>query len=210
MLLLVLQAPIPSDAIRDTIAQIVLDRGYQQSISSTLLSRGWNWLSERLNTLFSHAVNSRGTYLIVLSVLGLLIAIAVARAVIIARARRLAERHRELEATSEEQLAVARSLAAQGAFAAAAHQLYAAAVTRLVEAKRVRRHASKTVGDYWRELRAGGDSLAAQYQAFSRVYEIVAYGDGHCDAIRYGQLEQLAAPLLGAPGALQQPARAAA
>jgi Domain of unknown function (DUF4129) len=206
----VLQAPIPADAIRDTIARIVQERGYQQSLSSTLISRIWSWFSERLETLFSRALRSRGTYLVVIGVLALLIAVALARAVIVARARRQADRHRELGATSADELAAARALAAQGAYAAAAHQLYAAAVTRLVETKRVRRHSSKTVGDYWRELRLRGDSLASPYHAFSRIYEIVAYGDGLCDADRYQQLERLAAPLLSAAEVSQLAALAAA
>lgn len=209
MLLQGLQAPVPADAIRDTIARIVLERGYQQSITTTLLSRAWTWFSERISRLLSHATNSRGTYLIVLGILAALIVVVLARAVIVGRARRQAARRRELESTADDQLAAARGLAAQGAYVAAAHQLYAAVVSRLVEAKRVHRHASKTVGDYWRELRGAGDPHAAPYLAFSRVYDNVAYGDGVCDAGRFAQLEQLAAPILTANSG-HSPARAAA
>ena len=190
------QAPIPAAAVRDTIARIVLERGYRRSVTSTLVSRFWDWLTDLLSRLFEQAAGSRGTYLITMTVIGLLIASSVARAVIVARARRLAANRREVPATADAQLAEARALAAQGAYVEAAHRLYAATVTRLVEQRRVRRHASKTVGDYWRELRAAGDRLAPTYREFANTYDVVAYGDGRCDNVRYAQLEQLAAPLL--------------
>ena len=193
---MLLQAPIPASAIRDTIARIVLERGYRRSVTSTLLSRFWEWFSDILSRLFTTAAGSRGTYLISLSLIALAIVASVARAILIARARRRAANVRDRHATADEQLAEARGLAAQGAYVDAAHRLYAAVVTRLVETKRVRRHPSKTVGDYWRDLRSSGDTLAPSYRAFASVYDVVAYGDGLCDATRWLRLEQLAAPML--------------
>jgi Domain of unknown function (DUF4129) len=191
-----LQSPVPASAVRDTIARIVLERGYQRSVTSTLLSRFWDWVTDVIGRLFAQAAGSRGTYMISLTLLTIVILVSVVRAMIVARARRLAANRRDIVATADEELAQARALAAQGAFAEAAHRLYAATVTRLVEARRVRRHPSKTVGDYGRELRAASDALTAPYRAFAGTYEIVAYGDGTCDAVRYARLEQLAAPLL--------------
>ncbi len=191
-----LQTPFPAAAVRDTIARIVLERGYRRSVTATLLSRFWDWLSDLLSRLFEQAAGSRGTYLISMTVLGLLVVSSVARAVIVARARRLVADRREVPATADEQLAEARALAAQGAYVEAAHRLYAAVVTRLIEQRRVRRHASKTVGDYWRELRAAGDVLAPAYRDFANTYDVVAYGDGRCDNVRYARLEQLASSLL--------------
>ncbi|HYW50245.1 MAG TPA: DUF4129 domain-containing protein, partial [Gemmatimonadaceae bacterium] len=138
-------------------------------------------------------------YMITLTVLALVIAALVARSVIIARARRQASRRAAPVIDAAAQLAQARALAAQGAYVDAAHLLQAAIVTRLVEHRRVRQHPSKTVGDYWRELRNAGDALAPAYHGFARVYDIVAYGDGLGDATRWAHLEQLAAPVLEAP-----------
>jgi Domain of unknown function (DUF4129) len=194
----IVQAPIPAAAIRDTISRIVLERGYRRSVTSTLLSRFWDWFSDLFSRLFSQAAGSRGTYFISIGVLAVLLGTIVARAIIVSRARRLAANFRVPVATADDQLAQARALAAQGAHVQAAHLLYAAVVTRLVEGRRVRRHDSKTVGDYGRELRSAGDVLAAPYGAFATVYDIVAYGDGICDAARYARLEQLAAPVLQA------------
>jgi hypothetical protein len=194
------QAPLTPAAVGDTIARIVLERGYYRNVTSTLLSRAWEWLSRTLRDLFLQAAGSRGTYLVSLSLIALVILAAIARSVIVARARRQAAARRVSEASAADLRAKARGLAAQGAFVEA-HLLYAAVVARLVEAKQVRRHPSKTVGDYFRDLRAAGLPAATPYRAFAQTYDIVAYGDGVCDAVRYARLEQLATPLLDMQGA---------
>jgi hypothetical protein len=191
-----LQSPIPASAIRDTIARIVVERGYRRTVTSTLFSRFWDWFSDLLSQLFRQATRSRGAYMISIGLIVLAIVVTIARAVIVMRARRLAANLRDVPPTSDEQLAQSRSLAAQGAFVEAAHLLYAAVITRLVEGKRVRRHPSKTVGDYWRELRTASDPTTSAYRSFANTYDVVAYGDGFCDASRYARLEQLAAPML--------------
>lgn len=191
-----LQAPVTPAAVRDTIARIVTEQGYYRNVASTLLTRSWEWLSRTLRDLFLQAAGSRGTYLVSLSLIALLIIAVIARSVIVARARRQAAARRVSEATADDLLAKARGLAAQGAYVDAAHLLYAAVVTRLVEAKQVRRHPSKTVGDYFRDLRTAGLPAAGAYRAFAQTYEMVAYGDGLCDAVRYARLEQLATPML--------------
>lgn len=200
--------PIPVSAVRDTIASIVQAREYREDVSTTLLARAWEWFSRQISDLFAQAADSRGAYILSILVLAVLIATSIARAVIVARARRIAASRREVPVTAAEQLAQARGLAAQGAWVEAAHLLHAAVVTRLVEQRRVRRHPSKTVGDYGRDLRAAGDPLTADYASFARVYDEVAYGDGQCDAPRYARLEALAAPLLLSPE-YAVPARAA-
>ena len=174
------------------------ERGYQRNITSTLLTRFLDWASDLLRELFERATEQRGTSIIALSVIGVLILSAVARALILARARRLAATQTESEQTAEALLAEARALALQGAYAAGAHRLYAAVVARLVETGRARRHPSKTIGDYARDLRKRDDPLVQEYLGFARQYEVVAYGDGACDADRFRRLETLAAPLVAA------------
>ena len=183
-----LQSPIPAAAVRDTIARIVMERGYHRSVTSTLLSRFWDWVSELLYRLFVQAAGSRGTYILSLALIAILVITSVARTIIVARARRMAASRRDADATADELLAQARAMAAQGAFTDAAHLLYAAVVTRLVERRLVRKHPSKTVGDFWRELRAAADPLATPYREFANSYDIVVYGDAPCDAARYGRL----------------------
>jgi Domain of unknown function (DUF4129) len=205
---MLLQAPITPEAVRDTIARIVLERGYRRTLSSTLLSRALDWLGNLIRDLFERATASRGTYIIALGAIALVALTAVMRAIVLARARRQAASQRENAVTSAQLQAEAQGLAAQGAYLQAANTLYTAVVVRLAEQKRVRRHPSKTVGDYWRELRSVSDEKTAAYAAFARVYEIVAYGDKLCDASRYAQLEQLSASIL-TPSADLSSARAA-
>jgi hypothetical protein len=201
--------PIPASAIRDTIARILQTREYREDVSATLLSRAWEWLTRHLGDLFREATQSRGAYIVSMLILTTLIVVAVARSIIVARARRAAASRRDIPITSAEQLAQARSLAAQGAWVEAAHLLYAAVVSALVEQRRVRRHPSKTVGDYGRDLRAAGDAQSGDYARFAQVYDIVAYGDGLCDAARFARLEAMAAPLLHTEASDAMTARAA-
>lgn len=201
MMLALLQSlpPVTAAAVRDTISRIVLEQGYYRSVTSTLLSRAWEWFTRTLRDLFQQAAGSRGTYLITLSLIALVIIVSIARSVIVARARRQAIARRAVEVSADDLLAQARGLAAQGAYVDAAHLLHAALVARLAEGKRVRPHPSKTVGDYARELRMTNDGAFAAYRAFAHTYEIVAYGDGLCDAVRFARLEQLAAPVVQRP-----------
>lgn len=202
---MLMQPPIPPEAVRDSIARLLLQREYRESMSNTLLSRLWDWFARTVGDLFVQASQSRGTYLISLTLIAAAIALGIARAVVVARARRLAASRREVPETADEQLAQARGLAAQGAFVEASHRLYSAIVTRLVEQKRVRRHPSKTVGDYGRELRASGDHLTAPYLTFAQLYDVVVYGDGLCDAVRFARLETLAEPLVQARDSVDIP-----
>lgn len=194
---LFLQA-VPTDAIRDTISRIVLERGYRRTVTSTLLSRLWEWVTRVVRDLFEQAAGSRGTYIVTLLILAGLLAAFIARSVIVARARRRSRLRAVAAVTADAQLAQARGLAAQGAYVEAAHLLHAAMINRLAELRRVRPHPSKTVGDYARELRTAGDALGPAYRGFAQVYDIVAYGDGLCDTTRYARLEQLAAPVFDA------------
>jgi hypothetical protein len=52
------------------------------------------------------------------------------------------------------------------------------------------------VGDYARELRRVQSPLAARYREFARLYEVVIYGVGTCDADRWARLQSLAADLV--------------
>ena len=108
---MLLQSPIPVAAVRDTITRIVLERGYREDVTTTLLTRFWDWLGRLLSDLFTRAVGSRGTYIIALALLAVFVGIGIARAAIVARARRQVADQRELPATADEQLAQARSVA---------------------------------------------------------------------------------------------------
>jgi hypothetical protein len=90
----------------------------------------------------------------------------------------------------------AERLAAAGDYMGAAHALYQAVIRRLAVSERVRVHASKTSGDYVRDLRRRGSPLAASFQAFGRRFDRVVFGAGVCTAADYAALraEAMAIP----------------
>jgi hypothetical protein len=78
----------------------------------------------------------------------------------------------------------------------AAHALYRAVLRQLATSERVRLHASKTSGDYVRELRRRGSPLATSFQRFGRRFDHVVFGKGMCTADDFAALrdEALAIP----------------
>jgi riboflavin biosynthesis pyrimidine reductase len=64
----------------------------------------------------------------------------------------------------------------------------------------VRLHASKTAGDYARELARRGSPARSAFQQFRRRYDAVIFGAGTCDADEYAALLRDAAPILTRAG----------
>jgi hypothetical protein len=193
--MMLLQAPVAASAVRDTIARIVLEPGYQRSVQSTLLSRLSDWFWRSVETIFSGLRDNRDITFVVYAVAAAFAILALIRAVVVARGRRRAAAELPSTASAAALYAEAENLAVQQAWLEAAHRLYAAVTTRLEELGRVRRHPSKTLGDYWRELRNAGDAFTPAYGSFARLYEVVLYGDGLCDAARYAALRDAAHPI---------------
>jgi hypothetical protein len=90
----------------------------------------------------------------------------------------------------------AERLAASSRFTEAAHALFAALLSSLAARGEVRLHASKTAGDYARELLRRGSPVQAGFQAFRRRYDRIIYGVGECSAEEYAALLHDARPLL--------------
>jgi hypothetical protein len=76
----------------------------------------------------------------------------------------------------------AERLAGMGDYMGAAHALYQAVLRRLAASERIRLHASKTSGDYVRDLRRRGSPLAPAFQRFGRRFDRVVFGKGVCTA----------------------------
>jgi hypothetical protein len=79
-----------------------------------------------------------------------------------------------VETTPAEWEALARRLAEEGRLREAALALYQSVLRRLVDAGSIRYHASKTPGDYRREV--GRGTLGGGFAAFVRSFEAVAFG----------------------------------
>lgn len=205
----IVQQPWSESAIRDTVAAIVSAPAYRRDVTTTLWDRFWRAVWDTLGELFRAVSGDTelgralvGILLTVLLVLG------VARFVISyreARDPRLRAR-RERARSGADGITEAARLAAAGDHTAAAHALYAGLVTALSSRALVRRHASKTSGDYARELRRRGAPEHAAFERFRRRYDRVLYRELVCTPDEYERLLGDAHATLGAGTA---PGRAA-
>lgn len=195
-----LQGRVPDDSALAAIDATFRQHAYDRSVRETLWRRIVDWISEQIEKLFTAARESPSLARAVVVVVVLIALAIVARIVYAQWQRREAgpTRRATRGAAGEDPWSVAASLAARGDHTAAAHALYAALIARLSRRERLRRHPSKTAGDYVRELRALASPAHAPFRAFARDYDVVVYGIGTCDADRYGRLLGLANGVLTA------------
>lgn len=172
-----------ADAIHDIVAEIVRDRGYRRSVLGSVFGRVAMAIYEALNWLektVQRIPGGRTTVITVITVIALLI---VARILLASEWRNegLARRRAGTgKAGRFDPWSEAERLAASGDYTAAAHALYQAVLRRVAGSERIRLHASKTSGDYWRELRRRGSPVAGAFRIFGRRFDRVIFGVGEC------------------------------
>lgn len=189
----------PAAAVHDTVAAIARDVDYRRSLQSTLWRQLWGWFSRLLGDFLDQFRGSGAGRVVTIAFVVLVAVLVVARFVIAARAARDGagegdpgvRRTRALDPWGD-----AERFAAAGRFTEAAHALFAALLSAFASRGEVRLHASKTSGDYARELRRRGSAAQGGFQAFRRRYDRVIYGQGECDADDYAALLRDAQPLL--------------
>jgi len=187
------QVPVwPRAAIHDTVATIIRQSAYRRDVSTTLLDRIIQWIQDHLERLlesFRGMPHSRTVATVAAVILALLV---VARVVYAARLRKgdVDDDTRRIgaAASTNDPLREAELLAASGQFTDAAHALYRGTVGLLAASGLVRRHTSKTSGDYARELRRQGAPAYAAFRRFGALYDRLMYGAGVCNASEYAAL----------------------
>jgi hypothetical protein len=197
---MLLQPPVwPPSAVHDTIAAIARGIEYRRSLRQSFLDRVFLWLAqglERLITFIRHLPSSRA---IGLTILGLIVAAIVARLVIAALARDESgarmRRHRR-PGEGEDPFVAAERFASDGRYEDAAHELYHGVLLSLARTDRVRLDASKTSGDYARELRSRGSASYHPFREFSRRFDVAVFGHGVCEAALIDDLRRLATPFV--------------
>lgn len=179
-------------AIHDTVAAIVRQESYHRSLRESLLQRFFRWLGDLFDWLFQSLKGTpygRGVAIGAAAVLALLI---IGRLVYATRLRSEREAHLRSErgrsGSTSDPWSEAEQLAAEGRFTEAAHALYRATLARLARRAHLRVHASKTTGDYVRELRARSSPAYDGFRQFGRRYDRIIYGHGSCDAESYAAL----------------------
>jgi uncharacterized protein DUF4129 len=182
--------------IHDTVARIAAEPAYGSSARQSLLGRLLRYLWDRLTAFiafFEGSVNAR----VALIATVLLVATMIVARVIVARRLTEGRRHRGLgvranRGENADYWIVARDEAANGRYADACHALYAAVLDTLAREGLVTFHASKTSGDYGRELRRAGVHVVADFRSFARQFDRVIFGELSVNADDYARLRALA------------------
>jgi hypothetical protein len=192
-------AALPASVIHDTVAAVVRDPAFHRDLQQSLWSRLFQWLGELWSWLVGALGRSGLARPLGYALLALLVIAIVLRLFVVSRAAdqsRPARATRRRDERVDELLALARRLAADGRFEEAAHALYRAVLLSVARTERLRLDASKTSGDYARELRARGSPAGVPFRAFARRFDDGVFGHGGCDARLIDDLERLADPLL--------------
>jgi hypothetical protein len=186
--------PWTNAEIHDTVAAIASQRIYAPARRS-LLGRFLTYLLERLGDLLELIRGSPDARVLLIAAMVLIALVSVARIVTSRRADAERGRVRSLRKPGDARAdawAAAEAFAGAGDFTSACHALYAAVVDELAFRGAVRRHASKTSGDYVRDLRARGVPTAREFRDFALDFDRVIYGHGVAAADDYARLSRLA------------------
>lgn len=189
-------------AIHDTVAALIRQAPYRRDVQRTLLDRLTRWIGEVIDSFFTGIrgiPHGREVAVIAAAVLVILIAGRMLYA------RRLRARDVEVVAGTSVDSRVladpwreAERLAKAGQFTEAAHALYRSVVAALATRDLIRPHASKTNGDYARELRWRSAPAEVPFRRFGARYDRIIYGTGVCDAADYASLLAEARTVFGA------------
>jgi hypothetical protein len=170
-------------AIHDSVAAIVADRAFRRSVLGSLIGRAVVAITnaiQRLKDAFSRMPGGGTTVIVAILVI---IGLIVARVMYAARWREsdlIIRRGRGIRGVGADFWIEAERMAAAGDYTGAAHALYQAVLRRLAGTERIRLHASKTSGDYARDLRRRGSPVAAPFRQFGQRFDRVIFGIGEC------------------------------
>jgi hypothetical protein len=183
--------------IHDTVAAIVRQPAYAVPIRQTLLGRVLEFIGDEFRDLIRLLGGSQNARLIVIVAVALLVLAIAGRIVVGQRLelrRRTAGSLQIVGSARRDYWVLAGELEQRGDFVAASHALYLAVLEALARSGgAVTFHASKTVGDYVRELKQRrSDSLEA-FRQFGDRFERDVFGAQAPNAATYRQLVELAA-----------------
>lgn len=182
----------PAPAIHDTVSAIVQQTVYQRRLGRSLAERFWSWFADQLSALFNAVAGTPAARTTTLLVCGLLVAAILLRFLVAARSERYVRRaSRTPGARAGRYLPTlddARKLAREGRYTDAMHVLYAALLDTLAQRRLIRLHASKTSGDFARELSARGHPAQDAFRTFVRRFDRLLYGYDVCDAAAFDTL----------------------
>lgn len=172
-------------AVHDTVGVLLQDAAYRRSFWSSVAGRMLLEVGRFINWVLESVRAIPGGKATVLTILAVLIVLILGRLFLAAQWSEdvvFRRKGSSLRAIRTDPWAESERLAAQGDYMGAAHALYQAIIRRLATTERIRVHASKTSGDYTRELRRRGSPVASHFQAFGRRFDRIVFGAGVCTA----------------------------
>jgi hypothetical protein len=180
--------------IHDTVAAIARQRAFAPARRS-LLGRFIQYVVERIAEAIDLIRGSPNARVLIIAGMIAVAIVTIARIIVGRRvdAARTAKRAGgRIGSSRGEAWAMASELAAAGDYTGACHALYAAVLEALARDGALKRHASKTSGDYVRELRMRGSPVVADFRTFAGDFDRVIYGRGVADEEDYGRLASAA------------------
>jgi hypothetical protein len=177
--------PWNAGAVHDTVGALLRDAGYNRSFWSSVAGRLLLELGRFLKWLIDAIRGVPGGKATILTIIAVVLLVILGRLFlstewgddVLFRRRGSANRAMRVDPWAESE-----RLAAAGDYMGAAHALYQAVIRRIAASERVRLHASKTSGDYVRDLRRRGSPLAPAFLRFGRRFDRVVFGTGTCTA----------------------------
>lgn len=168
-----------ANQIHDTVAAIARQPKYATSSRASIANRVAIAVFRWIRDVFEQIKAWPDTkYVLIVAAIAVILVVAVR----IAIEARLEEHRsagrglRALDGGVRDYWALAAELDAAGKYLEACHAIYFAALGAMSRAGIVRFHASKTSGDYARELRTRASPQAAEFSQFARQFERCAYG----------------------------------
>ena len=192
--------PWTAKQIHDTVAAIARQAAYttpiRQSILGRIVETVLRWVRDLLEQL---GALPGARYLLIAAVA--LIVIVIAGRIVIGQqmeARRLAGAGlRAVDGERRDYWALAAELDAAGNYVGACHAIYVGVLDALARTGVVKFHASKTGGDYARDLRQRRAAVAGEFASFTRQFDRSVYSwsaPTHDDYLRLAQAAESIVP----------------
>ena len=182
--------PWTAKQIHDTVAAIARQAAYATPVRQSILGRLLETLFRWIRDLLLEIKALPGSRYVLIAAVVLLIVI-VAGQIIVGRQmesrRRAGAGLRAIGGDRRDYWALAAELDAAGNYMAACHAIYIGVLDALTRAGMIKLDASKTGGDYARDLRRRGAPIAADFASFARQFDRTVYGwsaPAHEDFVR--------------------------
>jgi hypothetical protein len=191
--------PLPPSVIHDTVAAVARDPAFDRDLRQSLADQLLHWIGELLGYLVRLLGRSGLARPFGYGVVALIVVAVLARLVVAARVRDTdasARGTRRRAEQADDAFALAQRLASEGRYEEAAHAIYRGVLLGLARTERIRLDASKTSGDYIRDLRARGSASLTPFRAFAKRFDVAVYGHAECDARLIDDLVRLAMPFV--------------